>query len=62
MAILKQGNWQVFFHYGQLDASHAHAEALNYEVFLGQINLSHDHGTVGYGSPLHREYFTQGRV
>lgn len=60
MAILRRGDWQVFFHYGQLDASHAQAEALNYELFLGDADLGHDPGTVGYGSPLHREYFTQG--
>lgn len=60
MAILRHGDWQVFFHYGQLDPSHAQAEALNYELFLGDTDLSHDAGTVGYGSPLHREYFTRG--
>ncbi len=60
MAILRQGDWQAFFHYGQLDASHAQAEALNYELFLGDSDISHDPGTVGYGSPLHREYFTHG--
>lgn len=60
IAILRQGDWQVFFHYGQLDASHAQAEALNFELFLGDADVSHDPGTVGYGSPLHREYFTQG--
>ena len=60
MAILRRGDWQVFFHYGQLDASHAQAEALNYELFYRETDLSHDPGTVGYGSPLHREYFTQG--
>lgn len=60
MAILRQDEWQVFLHYGQLDASHAQAEALNFEVFLGRTDVSHDPGTVGYGSPLHREYFTQG--
>lgn len=60
MAILRRGDWQVFFHYGQLDASHAQAEALNYELFLGTTDISHDPGTVGYGSPLHRDYFTRG--
>lgn len=60
MAILRRGDWQVFFHYGQLDASHAQAEALNYELFLGNTDISHDPGTVGYGSVLHREYFTRG--
>ncbi|MBE7502293.1 MAG: heparinase II/III family protein [Verrucomicrobiales bacterium] len=60
MALLRRGDWQVFFHYGQLDASHAQAEALDYEVFLGDTPISHDPGTVGYGSPLHATYFTQG--
>lgn len=60
MALLRRGDWQVFFHYGQLDASHAQAEALDYEVFLGGTPISHDPGTVGYGSPLHTTYFTQG--
>jgi len=60
MAILKRGSWQVFFHYGQLDASHAQAEALNFEVFLDDTDLSHDPGTVGYGSPLHRGFYTKG--
>ena len=60
MAILRQDDWQVFLHYGQLDASHTQAEALHFEVFLGRTDLSHDPGTAGYGSPLHREYFTQG--
>ena len=56
-AVLKQGPWQVFFHYGQLDASHAQAEALNYEVYFNDIDVSHDPGTVGYGSPLHTNYY-----
>ncbi len=60
MAILKRGPWQVYFHYGQLDASHAQAEALNFEAFLDDIDVSHDPGTVGYGSPLHRGFYTKG--
>lgn len=60
LAILKEGPWQVFFHYGQLDASHAQAEALNFEVFHLNTDLSHDPGTVGYGSPMHRDYYTKG--
>jgi oligo-alginate lyase len=59
MAVLRQGGWQVFFHYGQIDASHAQAEALHYEAFFGDTDISHDAGTVGYGSPLHREYYTR---
>lgn len=60
MALLREGPWQVFFHYGQLDASHAQSEALNFELFYDNVDLSHDPGTVGYGSPLHREYYTRG--
>jgi hypothetical protein len=57
-ALLRKDNWQVFFHYGQLDRSHAQAEALSYEAYYGDIDVTHDAGTVGYGSPLHREYYT----
>jgi oligo-alginate lyase len=57
MAVLKRGDWQVFFHYGQLDRSHAQAEALNYEAFHGTVDITHDAGTVGYGSPLHTRYY-----
>ena len=60
MAVLKRGPWQVFFHYGQVTASHAQSEALNFELFHGKTDISHDTGTVGYGSPLHREYYTKG--
>jgi hypothetical protein len=60
MAIIEKGPWQVYFHYGQLDRSHAQAEALNYEVFFENVDLTHDPGTVGYGSPLHRGYYTTG--
>ncbi len=60
MAILRKGPWQVYFHYGQLDRSHAQAEALNFEAFHGETDVTHDPGTVGYGSPLHRGYFTTG--
>lgn len=59
-AILRAGGWQVFFHYGQLTASHAQDEALNFEAFYGETDISHDPCTVGYGSPLHRGYFTRG--
>jgi oligo-alginate lyase len=60
MAILRKGPWQVYFHYGQLDRSHAQAEALNFEAFHGSTDITHDPGTVGYGSPLHAEYYTKG--
>jgi hypothetical protein len=60
MAIIKKGSWQVYFHYGQVDKSHAQAEALNFEAFYKDIDITHDPGTVGYGSILHKEYFTKG--
>jgi hypothetical protein len=57
MAVLRKGAWQVFFHWGQLDASHAQAEALNWEAHFGDIVIAQDPGTVGYGSPLHRGFY-----
>ncbi len=59
MALLKAGSWQVFLHYGQLVRSHSQAEALNYSAFFGDTDITHDPGTVGYGSPLHRGYYTR---
>lgn len=59
-AVMKAGGWQVFFHYGQLTGSHAQAEALNYEAHYGLTDITHDSCTVGYGSPMHRDYFTRG--
>ncbi len=53
MAVLKSGGWQVFFHYGQLTRSHAQAEPLNFAAFFRNADITHDPGTVGYGSPLH---------
>jgi len=60
MAVIKKGLWQVYFHYGQLNQSHSQQEALNFEAFYGLTDITHDPGTVGYGSPLHRGYFTTG--
>lgn len=60
MAILRSGDWQVFIHYGQLAHSHLQSEALNYSAFFGSTDITHDPGTVGYGSPLHKGYYTQG--
>ncbi len=59
MAILKHGPWQVYFHYGQLVASHAQAEALNFEAFYDKTDVTHDPSTVGYGSPLHKEFYSK---
>lgn len=60
MALLKSGPWQVFVHYGQLTSSHAQAELLNYSAFYNDIDITHDPGTVGYGSPMHAGYYTRG--
>lgn len=60
-ASLRNGNWQVFVHYGQKTLAHAQAEALGYEVTDGTTNISRDAGTSNsYGSPEHLEYFSQG--
>jgi hypothetical protein len=60
MAVIRKGGWQVYFHYGQLDSSHAQAEALQYEAYFEATDVTHDAGTVGYGSPLHRGFYTLG--
>jgi hypothetical protein len=61
MAVLKNGPWQVFFHYGQPPIkSHLQAEVLNYSAYYNDIDVTHDPGTVGYGSPLHRNYYLHG--
>jgi hypothetical protein len=59
-AVLRKGDWQVFFHYGQLDSSHAQAEALSFEAYWRNQDITHDPGTVGYGSPLHRGFYQTG--
>ena len=60
MAQLVAGRWQVYLHYGQLTASHAQSEALNFSASYAGTDITHDPGTVGYGSPLHKEYYTRG--
>ena len=60
MAVLKSGPWQVFVHYGQVTRSHSQHEALNFSAFFGDTDVTHDPGTVGYGSPLHSGYYTRG--
>lgn len=60
MMLLRRGPWQVYFHYGQIDPSHAQAEALQYEAYFESTDVTHDTGTVGYGSPLHRGFYTTG--
>ena len=60
MAVLRKGDWQVYVHYGQLHQSHAQAEGLNFEAFYGDTDITHDPGTVGYGSPLHTGFYRTG--
>ncbi len=55
MAMLRDGDYEVFAKYGNLHRSHAHPDAL-------QINLypfATDLGTVGYSSPYHRGWYTR---
>lgn len=59
-ALMRKGLWQVFFHYGQSNRSHAQAEALNWSASFDGIDISHDSGTVAYGSPLSGGYYRQG--
>lgn len=57
MALLKQGEWQVFLRYGQVTTHHSHEDALNHEIYFGSTPVSTDPGTVLYGSPMHENYF-----
>ena len=60
MAVLRAGAWQVFVQFGQLTEAHSQEEALNFMAYHGDTDVTHDAGTVGYGSPLHRGYYTLG--
>jgi hypothetical protein len=61
MAVLRDGPWQLFIHYGQPPIkSHLQAEVLNFSAYFNDVDVTHDPGTVGYGSPLHRNYYIQG--
>lgn len=59
-ALLKQGRWQVFFHYGQVNQSHSQDEALNWSASFDGVDVTHDPGTVGYGSPMSSGYYRRG--
>jgi len=59
-AILRAAPWQVFFHFGQLGLAHAQAEALSYEAFFDNTDVTHDSGTVGYGSPMSGGFYRLG--
>ncbi|WP_454146196.1 heparinase II/III domain-containing protein [Methylocaldum sp. MU1018] len=55
--LMHKGDWQAFLRYGQGARYHAQQESLTYELRYKDTWLLRDAGTVGYGSPLHREYF-----
>ena len=57
MAVIRKGPWQVYLHYGQITNSHVQAEALNFEAFYQNTDVTQDAGSVGYGSPMFREYY-----
>ncbi|MGE9293601.1 MAG: heparinase II/III domain-containing protein [Puniceicoccales bacterium] len=59
-ALLKDNNWQLFFHYGQLTKSHSQAEALNWSAYYKGEVVSQDVGTTGYGSAQHKQYYSKG--
>lgn len=56
-AVLKNGDWQVFLHYGQATGFHAQAEALNADIVHAGEYLLRDPGTVAYGSDLHENFY-----
>jgi oligo-alginate lyase len=60
MAVLRKGNWQVFFHYGQSTKFHAQEEALTFEAYYEDVPVSYDTGSAtGYGSALQEKYFSR---
>ena len=58
--VLHAAPWQIYLHFGQLGMAHAQAEALNYEAFYDNTDVTHDPGTVGYGSPLSSGFYHKG--
>ena len=60
MALLRGKSWQVWLHYGQLTNSHSQNEALNFEAYWNDFDVTHDAGTVNYGSPLYVNYYRRG--
>ena len=60
IALLRGKSWQLWFHYGQLTRSHSQNEALNFEAYWNDFDVTHDAGTVSYGSPLYGEYCQRG--
>lgn len=55
--VLNAKGWQALIRYGEKAASHAHQDALTYDLKFDRSWIFRDQGTVGYGSPLHANYF-----
>jgi hypothetical protein len=54
--LLTSRSWQALIRYGT-KATHAHQEAFSYDLKYDGVWVFRDQGTVGYGSPLHLNYF-----
>lgn len=50
-------NWHILERYGQYSHYHAHQDALSYDLQYKDDWVFKDVGTVGYGSPLHNNFF-----
>ncbi|TXI74889.1 MAG: hypothetical protein E6Q42_10565 [Dechloromonas sp.] len=55
-------NWQSLMRYGQRSSGHAHQESLHYDLQYRGVWIFRDIGTVGYGSPLHSEFFRRAQA
>ncbi|MFD0912573.1 hypothetical protein [Methylophilus luteus] len=54
---LVNGDWHIMERYGQYSRFHAHQDALSYDLQFKDDWVFKDAGTVGYGSPLHTNFF-----
>ncbi|PZU81629.1 MAG: hypothetical protein DI530_00695 [Sphingomonas sp.] len=56
VAMLREGDWEAFFLYGQRSASHAQGDALAYELRYRGVPVTSDQGSAAYGSTLFLDY------
>ena len=54
--LLTSRGWQALIRYGAR-STHAHQETLSYDLKYDGVWVFRDQGTVGYGAPLHLNYF-----
>lgn len=59
---LFSNRWQALIRYGQGSKSHAHQDALGYDLQFDGVWLFRDQGTVGYGSNLHSQFFRRAQA